>query len=98
VVPRAGLELATTSLIVDLGDLEDFRLFAQAKLNLSKVTVAHYLRRVKAFLRGRSFVTDRDIDVFQGRAPKNVLAKHYNPHGIRMLKEIYDKANLKFMK
>ena len=44
---------------------------------------------------GKAFVPDRYIDVFQGRAPKNILAKHYNPHGIRMLKEIYEKANLK---
>ena len=37
---------------------------------------------------GKAFVPDRYIDIFQGRAPKNVLAKHYNPHGIKMLKEI----------
>jgi len=47
---------------------------------------------------GKAFVPDRYIDVFQGRAPKNVLAKHYNPHGIEMLKEIYDKADLKVLK
>ena len=45
---------------------------------------------------GKAFVPDRYIDVFQGRAPKNVLAKHYNPHGIAVLKEIYEKANLEF--
>ena len=78
-----------------MNDIEDFILFAQAKLNLTKVTSVQYSRRVKAFLKGRSFVTDRDIDIFQGRAPKNVLAKNYNPHGIRMLKEIYEKANFK---
>jgi hypothetical protein len=44
---------------------------------------------------GKAFVPDRYKDVFQGRAPKNVLAKQYNPLGIRMLKEIYEKANLK---
>jgi hypothetical protein len=44
---------------------------------------------------GKAFVPDRYIDVFQGRAPKNVLAKHYSPRGIRMLKEIYDKTNLR---
>ena len=46
---------------------------------------------------GKAFVPDRYIDIFQGRAPRNVLAKHYNPHGIRMLKEIYDKANLRVL-
>jgi len=45
----------------------------------------------------KAFFPDRYIDIFQGRAPKNVLAKHYNPHGIRMLKEIYEKANRKIL-
>ncbi|MCJ7614908.1 hypothetical protein MUO71_09145, partial [Candidatus Bathyarchaeota archaeon] len=44
---------------------------------------------------GKAFVTDRYIDIFQGRAPKNVVAKHYNPQGIGMLKEIHSKANLR---
>ena len=44
---------------------------------------------------GKAFVPDRYIDIFQGRAPRNILAKHYNPHGITMLREIYDKANLR---
>lgn len=47
---------------------------------------------------GKAFVPDRYIDIFQGRAPRSVLAKHYTPQGIRMLKEIYDKANLRVLK
>jgi integrase len=43
---------------------------------------------------GKALIPDRYIDIFQGRAPKGVLAKHYTPQGIRLLKEIYDKANL----
>ena len=46
---------------------------------------------------GKQFVPDRYIDIFQGRAPKNVLAKHYTPQEIRMLKEIYEKADLKVL-
>jgi integrase len=64
VVPRAGLEPATTSLPVNLNDIDDFILFAQAKLNLTKLTAKQYSRRVRAFLVERSFVTDRDIQVF----------------------------------
>ena len=63
-MPRAGLEPATTSLPVDLNDIEDFILFAQAKLNLTKLTAKQYSRRVKAFLKGRNSVTDKDIQVF----------------------------------
>ena len=46
---------------------------------------------------GKALIPDRFIDIFQGRAPKNVLAKHYTPQGIRLLREIYDKANLKIL-
>jgi integrase/recombinase XerD len=63
-VPRAGLEPSTTSVPVDLNDIEDFILFAQAKLNLTKLTAKQYSRRVKAFLVGKSSITDRDIQVF----------------------------------
>jgi integrase len=46
---------------------------------------------------GKAFVPDRYIDVFQGRAPRSILAKHYNPQGMRMLKGIYEKANLRVL-
>ena len=38
---------------------------------------------------------DRFIDIFQGRAPRSVLAKHYTGKGLDRLKRIYDKANLR---
>ena len=66
-MPRAGLEPATTSLTVNLNDIEDFILFAQAKLNLTKLTAKQYSRRVKAFLKGRGFVTDREIQILVNR-------------------------------
>ena len=46
---------------------------------------------------GKALIPDRYIDIFQGRAPRNVLAKHYTPQGTRLLREIYDKANFRFM-
>ena len=46
---------------------------------------------------GKDLIPDRYIDLFQGRAPKGVLAKHYTPQGVRLLKEIYDKAHLKVL-
>jgi len=33
------------------------------------------------------------MDIFRHSLPKNVPTKHYNPHGIRILKEVYEKAN-----
>ena len=47
---------------------------------------------------GELGVPDRFIDIFQGRSPRNVLAKHYTPQGIRLLREIYDKAALMILK
>jgi integrase len=66
-VPRAGFEPATTLFLENKRlkrDLEEFKLFCLAKLNLSKETVKHYVRRVKAFLEGRSVVSDRDIQLY----------------------------------
>lgn len=39
-------------------------------------------------------VPDRFVDVFQGRAPRSVLAKHYTGKGLALLKRVYNKANL----
>ena len=44
---------------------------------------------------GKALIPDRFMDIFQGRSLRSVLAKHYTPQGIRLLREIYDKANLK---
>jgi len=44
---------------------------------------------------GELGVPDRYVDVFQGRAPRSVLAKHYTGKGLKRLKRIYDKAALK---
>jgi integrase len=46
---------------------------------------------------GKALIPDRYIDVFQGRAPRSILAKHYTPQGIKLLREIYDKAALKIL-
>jgi len=46
---------------------------------------------------GELGVPDRFIDIFQGRAPRSVLAKHYTGKGLERLKRIYEKANLKIL-
>ncbi len=43
---------------------------------------------------GEQGIPDRFVDIFQGRAPRSVLAKHYTSKGIEMLDRIYNKANL----
>jgi intergrase/recombinase len=46
---------------------------------------------------GELGVPDRYVDVFQGRAPKSVLARFYTGKELLRLKRIYDKANLKVL-
>ena len=42
-------------------------------------------------------VPDTFVDVFQGRAPRNVLAKHYTGKGLDRLRRVFDKAGLKVL-
>lgn len=46
---------------------------------------------------GELGVPDRYVDIFQGRAPRSVLAKHYTGKELERLKRIYDKAGLKVL-
>ena len=46
---------------------------------------------------GELGVPDRYVDIFQGRAPRSVLAKHYTGSGLERLKRIYEKADLKVL-
>lgn len=46
---------------------------------------------------GELGVPDRYVDIFQGRAPRSVLAKHYTGKGLQRLKRIYDKAGLRVL-
>jgi len=46
---------------------------------------------------GERGVPDRYVDVFQGRAPKTVIAKFYTGKELERLKRIYDKAELRVL-
>jgi integrase len=58
---------------------------------------AKILRKWVSTELGELGVPDRFVDIFQGRAPRTVIAKHYTAKGIERLKRIYDKANLKVL-
>ena len=62
-----------------------------------KIT-AQILRVWFATEMGERLIPDRFVDIFQGRAPRSVLAKHYTGKGLNRLKRIYDKGNLKIIK
>ncbi len=56
----------------------------------------HLLRAIFAREMNLRGVQDRYIDAFCGRVPQSVLAKHYSDFSPEVLKEIYDKANLRY--
>ena len=53
------------------------------------------LRKWHSTMLGELMVPDRFVDVFQGRAPRTVLAKHYTGKGLERLNRIYNNAGLK---
>jgi intergrase/recombinase len=55
------------------------------------------LRKWHSTTLGELMVPDRFVDVFQGRAPWNVLAKHYTGKGLERLARIYEKAGLRVL-
>ena len=46
---------------------------------------------------GERGVPDRYVDIFQGRAPRTVIAKHYTGKGLERLGRIYERARLKIL-
>jgi integrase len=46
---------------------------------------------------GEQGIPDRFVDLFQGRAPRSVLAKHYTAKRVERLKTIYDNADLNIL-
>jgi integrase len=78
-------------------DLEDFKLFAMAKLNLSKESVKHYVRRVRVFLVNRASVTDKDVQAYI-QAKKEVCKPDYVSNIITSFKAYFrDFKGLSFM-
>lgn len=48
-------------------------------------------------LTSRAGVQDRYIDAFCGRVPGSILARHYGNYSPEVLKEIYEKAEIKIL-
>jgi len=52
------------------------------------------LRKWHSTMLGELMVPDRFVDIFQGRAPRSVLAKHYAGKGLQRLSRIYGKTDI----
>jgi hypothetical protein len=46
---------------------------------------------------GEQLLPDRFVDIFQGRAPRSVLAKNYTAKAIETLGRVYYNANLNIL-
>jgi len=53
------------------------------------------LRKWHSTMLGELGVPDRYVDIFQGRAPRSVMAKHYTGKGLERLRRICERAELK---
>jgi len=91
-MPRAGFEPATTTIILEkeriMGDLENFRLFARAKMNLAKLTASQYICKLKPFLKGKSVVTDKDIQTYV-QSKKGICSAGYVSNVISAFKAYF---------
>ena len=78
-----------------IGQYQFFLLWKKASKAAGVKITPQVLRKWHSTELGELMVPDRFVDVFQGRAPRNVLAKHYTGNGLKRMKRIYDKAGLK---
>ena len=78
-------------------DLENFKLFARAKLNFGKETVCNYVQRIQAFLRDRTIVTNRDVQAYTNEK-KEICVPDYVSNIISAFKAFFrDYKRLSFM-
>jgi integrase len=70
-------------------------IWKQASSSAGVTVTSKVLRAWFSTEMGEKGVPDRFVDVFQGRAPRSVLAKHYTGKGLETLKRVYDRAHLR---
>ncbi len=80
-----------------IGDYQFYHMWKKATKAAGFQITPQVLRKWHATELGELMVPDRFVDVFQGRAPRSVLAKHYTGKGLELLKRIYEKANLRLL-
>jgi integrase len=74
------------------------KIWRQASENAGVKVTSKVFRAWFSTEMGELGVPDRFINIFQGRAPRSVLAKHYTGKRLLRLKRIYEKANLIILK
>jgi hypothetical protein len=77
-----------------IGQYQFFQMWKRASEVAGFKITPHVLRKWQSTELGEMMVPDRFVDVFQGRAPRSVLAKHYTGKGLERLKRLFSKADL----
>jgi len=80
-----------------LSDRENRKVWNDASKAAKFRITPQVLRSWQSTELGTLGVPDRFVDIFQGRAPRTTLAKHYTGAGIARLKRIYDGADLRIL-
>ena len=86
-----------SNLLFVIGSKRFRRMWNKASEKAGFRITAQVLRVWNSTKLGELMVPDRYIDMFQGRAPRSVLARHYTGKGLLRLKRIYDKSDLKVL-
>ena len=73
------------------------KIWREASMSAGVKITSKILRAWFSTEMGELGVPDRFVDIFQGRAPRSVLAKHYTGKRLERLKRIYDKADLEVL-
>ncbi len=82
--------------VFDISRNQVARIFQENNKKTGIKIAPQTLRSIFAREMGLRGVPDRYIDAFCGRVPQSVLAKHYSDFSPEILKQIYDKANLRY--
>jgi len=80
-----------------IGYREFIRIWRKASEASGTKITPQIMRKWHSTELGELLVPDRYVDIFQGRAPKSVIAKFYTGKELERLKRIYDKAGLKVL-
>jgi intergrase/recombinase len=72
-------------------------MWKKASKNAGVKITPQILRKWHSTELGELGIPDRYVDIFQGRAPKTVIAKFYTGKELERLKRIYAKAGLRVL-
>jgi integrase len=80
-----------------IGTRDYMRIWTKASKNANIKITAQVCRKWHSTILEELMVPDRYVDIFQGRAPKSVLAKHYTGRDFDRLHSLYNRIDLKIL-